>query len=391
MTEIDLDELMENLAQCRRCGICREAVYEDRGFDGVCPVWRNSAGFETSFMRGRIQVAIALLDGVLEKTQENTESLFTCMLCGNCTQICAAEFDPTATLEKVRAVLNDAPNHVRDTLAERVKKSDNPYGETPASKTRWMDNLGYEVPSNGETLYFVGCTAALRLPEVAKATLRVLRAAGEDFAILSEESCCGSVLLRTGRYDDALENAKKLAEAIRDSGAKRIIVTCAGCQRTLKKDFEEMGVEIPEVVHALEYVLELLKEKKIPLSGRSANIRVTYHDPCHSGRELGMYDEPRELLSQLPGVELVEMETNRETAMCCGAGGGLRSYDPELSKRIAADRVQTAEKTGALILATACPFCEMNLEAGARLRNSTLRVVDVMGLLAENLGDVDLG
>jgi heterodisulfide reductase subunit D len=386
MTDIDLDELMENLAQCRRCGICRNAVYDERGFDGVCPVWRNSAGFETSFMRGRIQVAIALLEGRLERNAENAESLFTCTLCGNCTQICAAEFDPAKTLEKVRAVLDDVPNEVRDSLALKIEAQDNPYGEEGTAKRNWVSEVGFEIPATADTLYYVGCTAGLRLPQIAKSTAQVLRATGVDFAVLEDEPCCGSVLLRTGKWQEAQENALRLRKAIEYSRAKRIIVTCAGCHRTLKKDFPEaFGIDLPEVIHALEFIDEIAEQGRLKLKPFGNRVSVTYHDPCHSGRELGMYEEPRRALSRIPGLELVEMETNRETAMCCGAGGGLRSYDSELAKKIAADRVRSAEETGARILATACPFCETNLAAGADMAGSKIRVVDVMDLLAESL------
>lgn len=384
MTKIDLGELIENLVQCRRCGICRDAVYEDKGFDGVCPVWRNSNGFETSFMRGRVQVAIALLEGLLEKNAENAESLFTCTLCGNCTQICPAEFDPAKTLEKVRAVLDDIPNSVRDSLAERIKEKDNPYNEARSTKRNWAKELGFEVPVKGEDLYFVGCTAGLRLPQIAKSTMTVLNRSGIEVAVLEDEPCCGSVMLRTGKRSDAEENAKRLAEAIRVSGAERILVTCAGCHRALKQDFPEIfGIQLPKVVHVLEFLDELNKQAKLRLRPIQKDTKVTYHDPCHSGRELGMYEEPRRLLSAIPGIELVEMETTRETAMCCGSGGGLRSYDSDLAKKIAADRVRTAEKTGARILATACPFCELNLQAGVDLIGSDMRICDVMDLLAE--------
>ncbi|MHA1943737.1 MAG: 4Fe-4S dicluster domain-containing protein, partial [Candidatus Thorarchaeota archaeon] len=164
MTEIDLDELVENLMQCRRCGICRNAVFEDRGFDGVCPVWRNSSGFETSFMRGRIQVALALLDGVLEKTAENAEALYTCTLCGSCTEICAAEFDPAECLEKVRDVLNDIPNDVRDEIAEKILQNNNPYVQENSTKRDWVKEAGFDIPTSGDVLYYTGCTAGLKLP-----------------------------------------------------------------------------------------------------------------------------------------------------------------------------------------------------------------------------------
>ena len=134
----------------------------------------------------------------------------------------------------------------------------------------------------------------------------------------------------------------------------------------------------------MEFISELLRDGKLRPKGINETV-ITYHDPCHSGRELGMYEEPREILRQIPGVTLVEMETNREAAMCCGAGGGLRSFDGDLAKKIASDRMKTAEATGAAQITTACPFCEMNLKAGGDLIGSSLRVVDVMDLLADSL------
>jgi heterodisulfide reductase subunit D len=132
-------------------------------------------------------------------------------------------------------------------------------------------------------------------------------------------------------------------------------------------------------------VLELLQEGRIELKSQGEKVTVTYHDPCHLGRELGIYQSPRDLLNALPGVTLVEMETNRETAMCCGAGGGLKSYDNERAKKIGADRVMNAELTSAEILSTACPFCELNLEAGRMEKNSKIRVIDILELLAERV------
>jgi len=384
MTEIDLDELMENLAQCRRCGICRNAVYEDMGFDGICPVWKNTAGFETSFMRGKLMVAIALLEGRLEKTADNAEALYSCSLCGNCTEICAAEFNPTKSLELVRAVLSDIPNEARDTIAERILTTNNAYVTDKKGKRDWVADLGFKPATKADTLYYFGCTAGMKLPETAKAAAKLLKAAGIEFAVLEDEPCCGSVMIRTGRLQDAEENAKKVLESIQESGAKTVLVSCAGCLKTLRKDYpEKFNLSMPKVVHFVEYFLELVKSRKIKLNPLGENVKITYHDPCHMGRELGIYEEPRNLLKAIPGVELVEMETNRRAAMCCGAGGGLRSYDPELSKKIAADRVREAEKAGAEIIANACPFCEQNLESGAKLLDSSIRVADIVDLIVD--------
>jgi heterodisulfide reductase subunit D len=385
MAEIDLDELIENLLQCRRCGICRNAVYEERGFDGVCPVWKNSPGFETSFMRGRIQVALALLEGVLEKTPENSEALFSCTLCGNCTEICAAEFNPADCLEEVRAVLNDIPNDVRDAIAEKIIQFDNPYEKNRSLKREWIKEVGFEIPTSGEVLYFTGCTAGMKLPTVVISAARIFKAANIEFAVLEEEPCCGSVMLRTGKTDEARLNAQRVVSAIQKSGAKKVIVTCAGCLKTLREDFPKLGLEIPEVLHITEILQETAACKKLKLKPVTKRLKVTYHDPCHLSRAMGVYDAPREVIMSIPNIEFVEMETSRETAMCCGAGGGLRSYDPELAKKIAADRVMSAHEVGAEIIATACPFCESNLRLGAEQIASSIRIADIVDLIAERL------
>ncbi len=386
MDAVDLDDLLENLAQCRRCGICRNAVYEEMGFDGVCPVWRNSSGFETSFMRGRIQIAQALLDGRLEKTAENVESLYTCMLCGNCTEICTAEFDPKKTLEQVRQVLNDAPNESRDAVVEKILTHLNPYEDDNSIRRNWVEEVGFDVPAKAKTIYYTGCTAGMRLPTIAISTAKILKAAAEDFGVLEEEPCCGSVMIRTGKVESVKESAERIKNAFEETGAERIVVSCPGCLNALRKDFpERFGIELPEVIHIVEYAAELIRNGDLDFRGRGEKRKVTYHDPCHLGRELGIYDAPREILSAIPGIELIEMETKMEAALCCGAGGGVQSYDSDLSNRIGADRARQAIEIGADVIATACPFCVNSLESGASQEGSSIGVADVVDLLAESL------
>ncbi|MHA2072548.1 MAG: (Fe-S)-binding protein [Candidatus Thorarchaeota archaeon] len=386
MAGVDMDDLLENLAQCRRCGICRNAVFEAMGFDGVCPVWRNSSGFETSFMRGRIQVAQALLDGRLEKTVENVESLYTCMLCGNCTEICDAEFDPKKTLEQVRQVLNDAPNESRDIVVEKILSHLNPYEVDNSIKRSWVEEVGFDIPAEASTIYYTGCTAGMKLPTIAISTAKILKAAAEDFGVMEEEPCCGSVMIRTGKIEEANDNAERVKKAFLEAGVERIIVSCPGCFNTLKNDFpERFGIELPEVIHIVEYAAELIRNGDLDFRGLGEKRKVTYHDPCHLGRELGIYDAPREILRAIPGIELVEMETSREAALCCGSGGGVRSYDPDLAERIGADRIRQAQEIGADVIATACPFCVNNLEAGASQEGSSIGVADIVDLLAESL------
>lgn len=386
MEPIDMDELNEELLQCRRCGICRNAVYDAMGFDGICPIWRNSTGFEPDFMRGKIIIALALLSGELEKTAENAKALFQCTLCGNCTEICAAEFNPKEVMETVRYILNDIPNPVRDILAIRVMETDSPYEEGSTVKRAWLGQLSFDVLTHSDLLYFVGCTAATKLDRVAVATARVLHGAGIEFAVMENEPCCGSVMMRTGKMDEAEENAQRVAERIKASGAKRIVVSCAGCLKTLRKDYpEKFGIKLPEVVHITEYVAELIRSGKIKLKRLERPLAVTYHDPCHMGRELGIYDDPRFVLTNIPWLTLVEMHPNKAQALCCGAGGGLRSYDSELAKTIAAERVRYVESLDVAALTTACPFCELNFDSGRKKEKSEIDILDIVEILSRSI------
>ncbi len=386
MAQVDIEELREEMLQCRRCGLCREAVYEDKGFNGICPVWENTSGFETGAMRGKIMVALALLEGRLERTAENAESLYQCTLCGNCAQICPAEFEPNRVIEQMRAVITDIPNEVRDSLADKTLAKDNPYDEPVGKKREWVKELNFSIPITGDTIYFAGCTAALRNPRVARNTARVLHKAGLEFAVMESEPCCGSVMMRTGRMDRAVENAQSVSKQLKEAGVKRVIVSCAGCYKTLKKDYEELGIEMPEIVHIVDLASDLIKQGKLKPQS-IGKMTVTYHDPCHLGREMDVYETPREILTAIPDVSLVEMETHHDQAKCCGAGGGLRSYDPELSKKIAASRIEEARVTGADVIATACPFCETNLTAGAEVAGSDLGTLDVVDILVKSLGN----
>jgi Fe-S oxidoreductase len=383
LDELDIEETLENLYQCRRCGICREAVYENQGFDGICPVWRNSAGFETDFMRGRIQVAIALLEGELEKTKENAESLYTCTLCGNCSQICSAEFEPAKTLERVRHILRDIPNETHEHIAERILEHGTPYDFTKNPKRDWLKEVGFEIPISGEILYFTGCTAPSKISSVVVSTARILKAAGIDFGVLENEPCCGSVLLRTGRREAAIENTELLVKQIAEAGASRLVVSCAGCLRTLRNDLSD-SLDI-EVFHVIEFIDNMINDGSLNPKPLNKALKVVYHDPCHLGRELGVYEAPRSILQSIPNLELVEWDPNREQSLCCGAGGGVRSYDSELSIEMAKDRVKMAMDLGVDVISTACPFCELNLESGVQELNSDIQVVDVLELLDEAL------
>ncbi|HOK27964.1 MAG TPA: heterodisulfide reductase-related iron-sulfur binding cluster, partial [Methanomassiliicoccaceae archaeon] len=198
-----------------------------------------------------------------------------------------------------------------------------------------------------------------------------------------EEWCCTSPALRTGQTDITHEFAQHNIREVETRGAKAMVMTCAGCYKTTSHDYGTYysNPTFP-VYHFTQYVLDLIKSRKLKFT-KELNLKVTYHDPCHLGRHGGVFEEPREVLKKIPGVELVEMPRNRMGSRCCGAGGGYKSAFNDLAVNIAAERVKEALATGADILVTTCPFCVLNLQAGAKQIGSNIRVLDISELLLE--------
>ena len=175
-------------------------------------------------------------------------------------------------------------------------------------------------------LYFRGCTAREKDSNIENATKYILDKAGIDYHTIDNEECCGSILLRSGFYDGATEQMKRTYNDIKDEDL--ILTSCAGCYKTLNDDYKEiLGYDL-NVIHISQLLYKLIDEGKIEVNDNFKDLKVTYHDPCHLGRASKVYDEPREVIGKYSN--LVEMENNRENALCCGSGGGVKSAFPEI-------------------------------------------------------------
>ncbi|MCC7560307.1 MAG: (Fe-S)-binding protein [Methanobacterium sp.] len=228
-------------------------------------------------------------------------------------------------------------------------------------------------------IYFRGCLSREKMPEIPDTTEKILEKTGTDYRTLDNEGCCGSVLLRTGFYDDALQVMK---DTLKDIRGEKILVSCAGCYRTFKYDYPDILGEDVDVIHTSHLFYDLIKEGKIKPAATQE--KVTYHDPCHLGRHIGEYEIPRQVISHF--AQLVEMERNQEKARCCGAGGGVRSAFPELSIEIGKMRLDEANDTGAETLVTCCPFCISNLElAQVTYSGKGITIVDLSQFMLRRL------
>jgi len=251
----------------------------------------------------------------------------------------------------------------------------------------------------GPILYFAGCTALYRRTEIAHATVKIMRSAGLNLRMMNEEVCCGSVFFRTGFIDLAKELAIKNIVKIRETGAKTLLTSCAGCYQMLKynyasfidEDEEEIDSEV-EIIHTVELIsrlidsrdLKFVREKGAGATGEST-MKVSYHDPCHLGRGCKIYEEPRKILLQIPDIELVEMEWIKDKSFCCGSGAGLRALSEDLAVSVARRRLDDAISTGAEVIVSACPFCKHNLNDSAMKYGIKIDVKDITEIVAERI------
>ncbi len=218
----------------------------------------------------------------------------------------------------------------------------------------------------GKILYWRGCMSRLKMKGIADSTEALLGLLGANYDTLGGgEGCCGSVLLRTGQQDAARSIAILNTEKISSLGYSDVVTSCPGCFKTMSSEYP---IIIGRAPFNVTHISQFLYRRRAEMAGHLHPIRarVVYHDPCHLGRHMGVYEEPRALIRMVPDVELVEFKYNRSKALCCGAGGGVRSAFPEIAVEVA--RMITGaplKATGASIIVTSCPFCNFNLkEAG---------------------------
>ncbi len=382
---------------CTRCGECTS----------TCPTGGEAQDIELVTPRGKIlklkefcRMQYGLRAKLLgpkdipeAQLRELASRSYECTICGQCKTVCPAHLDTISMWENMREFLvanGLGPMEAHAQIVKSIENYGNPWMQPRTQRSRWAKRIETEVKTKDvlkekcEVLYFVGCTAAYdpNIRDMAENTARVLVNAGVDFGTLgNDEGCCGSTLLRTGLQESAKKMVEKNIELFERASPSLIVTSCAGCFKTIKQDYPKMGVVRPKVVHVTQLVNELLDSGRLRLDKRVEGT-ATFHDPCHLGRHNGLYDEPRRILEAVPGLRLVEMERNRAEARCCGAGGGVKTAFPDLAQKVSALRVEDAERSGADMLVTSCPFCYQSLKAGLEAKPSRVSMHDLMELVS---------
>ncbi len=391
-------QLME-LDACVRCGECVNwcPTYDAAGKPaGLAPrdkILRWSQFMNKSYgLRARLFGPKAIPEEEIEAFKDD---VYGCTTCGMCATVCEVGINTIELWESMRANLvkrGNGPYGKQGMFVKLIGEYKNPYMEDPKNRLNWIPD-DVKIADKADIVYFGGCTAELKQTKLAFATARVLNKLGIDFAMLGEdEVCCCSALVRTGQYeieDIARKAARQNVDGMVAKGAKTVVYACAGCFRASLVDWPRLlGEELPfKVMHITEFLEGLIKEGKLEWEKPFDNLTVTYHDPCHLGRHVGVFEPPRSVINAIPGLNLKEMDRIKANQRCCGAGGGVKAGLPDLALKVAETRVQDALAKSPDILSSACPFCKRNLSDGRdSLGAKELVVEDVIVLVAEALG-----
>jgi len=333
-------------------------------------------------------------------------SIWRCLGCDSCTQHCPYNVSVRKLVELMRqkAVqehwfagnkeMFDGDEALAkgmkalDFMSNRVKEFKNVSGEDNQSRLAWTGNLpeqieGIERQTGTDTVYFIGCVSAMFPMSygIPQSFATVLQKSNIPFTTLgSDEWCCGFPLLMSGQLEQAQEFMEHNVAEVESLGAKRVVMTCPSCHYMWKNIYpKELNQDLGfEVLTASEFLYEHALTGKLKFGEPRKPGIVTFHDPCDLGRKGGTFEEPREILNRVPGFEVVEMENNRKHAMCCGGGGDLETFQPELTVEVASKRIAQAASAGADHLVSACPQCVRTLSKSAKANKLRIRVMDIV-------------
>jgi Fe-S oxidoreductase len=364
----------EAFKRCFQCGIC----------DIVCP-WNRVRNFS---MRKIVREA------TFGMTEIESEDIWRCTTCGSCPKQCPRDVKQIESGVALRRIATEygvfpkAVNAIRSVRASLVAEG-NPLNEKRNNRPNWTEGLAVKMfTEDMDILYFPGCYLSYdpRLKKVARATADILKRAGVDFGILgSKENCCGESIRKTGDEELFKRLARENIKTFIDHGVKKILVSSPHCYHTFKNEYAEFRVDF-EVIHISQLLCLLIDEGKLQLT-RAYGKRVTYHDPCYLGRHNGIYDEPRDILKKVPGLELSEMPDSYVDSLCCGGGGGRIWMETPKGERFSDLRLEQAIHVGAEVLVTSCPYCIANFE-DSRLTlgvTDTIEVKDITEIIQESM------
>ncbi len=417
-----LEDFSAEMDRCSQCSYCKWIPFDQMKswrFARNCPSISYN-NFNSYSARGRYAVARSLIRKQSEYSDTVQDIVFKCMTCGACDvscKVCRYNLEPLQMVRelKFRLVEDGHGLDVHKAVIESLEEENNTMYQLQTKRGEWAE--GMDVPrlssQKAKILFHAGCRFSYDedLRKSIRAAVLLLKDAGVDFGIMGErEICCGGRVYSMGYRNEFVRLARANMKAWEKAGVETVVTSCADGYHAFKRLYPQLGSKLA-VFHTVEFIDRLIKDGKIKLRSRIPMI-VTYHDPCHLGRQgepyipwkgvekkirnqiivyepkkpryngaWGVYEQPREILRSIPGVELLEMGRIREYSWCCGAGGGVIEAYPEFSMWTAGERIAEARATGAEALISACPWCERNFMDAISAQGDTMKVYDIIELV----------
>ncbi len=419
-----LEDFAAEMDRCSQCSYCKWIPFDQVKswrFAKNCPsiAYHN---FNSYSARGRYAVGRSLIKGQSGYSNTVRNIVYTCLTCGACDvscKVCRYNLEPLEMVRELKFKLVEAGQGLDEhrAIINSLNEEGNTMQQPRTGRGAWADDL--DVPRlsshKAEVVFHAGCRSSYDpdSQKSARAAVLLLKNAGVDVGIMGEhEMCCAGRVYAMGYRDEFTRFAQANMTAWAKAGVKTVVTSCADGYHAFKRLYPQVGAQV-EVFHTVEFIDRLIKEGKLTFRSEIP-LTVTYHDPCHLGRQgepyvpwngvekkiksqiivyepkkpryngaWGVYDPPRDILRSIPGVELMEMERIREYSWCCGAGGGVREAYPEYSNWIATERIAEAKATGAEALVSACPWCKRNFMDAISGQEDTMKVYDLVELVQQ--------
>ncbi len=385
------EEIMGIVWKCSLCGFCPKDI--------ECPAFDDDARWESSYARGKVGIVHGMIKNPnrgFQNSELAKQRLFSCTGCGHCHYICPSGVDVPEIINTGKKILVDADNYPKQhvEIVENIKEFRNPFGESAPRAQEWKDLRNND---GAETVYFPGCMAIYRTPEIALNSIQLFKILGEEIKVLKNETCCSGILYRIGHKDSLSEILKPMLNELHENPPKQIIFTCPGCLNSFGKIFKsELGEKFTgtKLLHFTQYLLDKisklgnLEQKVDTLLSSVISEPIIWHDPCHLARDLEIFEEPRTLLNKLK-IPYLEFKQNRQDSNCCGSGSGVRAAFPDLAEKSTLKKLEEIKELGAKTLLTACPFCEYQFLTVANKHNLELEVLDFNSLLRKLISSGD--
>jgi Fe-S oxidoreductase len=369
---------------CVECGRCQAA----------CPAYMAGSALSPKQIIVKLKrhmhgEAAGPIHGELIKPDE----LWACTTCMACVEECPAFIDIVDTIIDLRRYLALSEGALPSTAPQslqNIRRAGNPWGLPPGERLAWAQGLDVPVLEPGKEvdyLYWVGCSASYdkRNQAIARAFVKILKAAGVSFAVLREERCHGEVARRLGEEYLYQTLQQENVQALGRYRFKKVVTHCPHCFNTLRNEFPQFGGSY-EVVHHSELIDELLRSGRIT-PRKPLDATLAFHDSCYLGRYNGITEAPRRVARAVPGLRVVELPRNRARGLCCGGGGGHMWMEVKAKRRVNLIRVEEALEAKVDMVGTGCPFCLAMVDLGRKVAGAeeSLQVKDVSELVAESL------